>query len=78
MRRVIDRATLEDLIQTLRGQLRLCFIQAASFDNDAYRRAQIAERKYAIQLLFDLLGRGKRMGVDWRSRPANSATRLRD
>jgi hypothetical protein len=71
MWRMMDRVTLGTMIQTLREQLELSRIQAASLDNDADRRARIAERTYAIRLLFDLLERRGTMAIVWEPRPVN-------
>jgi len=53
----MDAATRESTIRTLRDQLELCRIQAASLDNDAVRRNEMKETSYAIQLLLDFLER---------------------
>jgi hypothetical protein len=53
----MDRITRDWTIQALREQLELCRLQAASLDNDAGRRKEMAETTYAIQLLLDFLER---------------------
>lgn len=53
----MDPITRDRTIQTLRAQLELCRLQAASLDNGADRRKEMAERSYAIQLLLDFLQR---------------------
>ena len=53
----MDQVTRDATIAALREQLELCRIQAASLDNDAKRRTQMAETSYAIQLLLDFLQR---------------------
>jgi hypothetical protein len=53
----MDQITRERTIAALKEQLDLCKIQAASLDNDAIRRTQMAETRYAIQLLLDFLQR---------------------
>ena len=53
----MDRITRDWTIQALREHLELCRLQAASLDNDADRRREMAETSYAIQLLLDFLER---------------------
>lgn len=71
----MDRVTLGNIIQDLREQLELSRIQDASLENDADRRARIAERTYAIRLLFDLLERRGMMAIVWEPRPAGLAVK---
>jgi hypothetical protein len=53
----MDPITLERTIQSLREQLELCRLRAASLDNDAEHRREMAVTSYAIQLLLDFLQR---------------------
>jgi hypothetical protein len=53
----MDQITRDRTIAALKEQLELSRIQAASLDNDAGRRSQMAETSYAIQLLLDFLQR---------------------
>jgi hypothetical protein len=53
----MDSITREITIKALKEQLDLCRMQAASLDNDADRRHEMAETTYAIQLLLDFLQR---------------------
>jgi hypothetical protein len=53
----MDPVTRDSTIRALREQLELCRIQAASLDNDVQRRNEMAEKRYAIQLLLDFLER---------------------
>ena len=53
----MDPIARDSWIRTLREQLELCRIQSASLDNDTYRRKEMAEASYAIQLLLDFLER---------------------
>jgi hypothetical protein len=53
----MDQITRDSWIHDLREQLELCRIQAASLDNDAARRKEMAEKRSAIQLLLDFLER---------------------
>lgn len=53
----MDRITRDWTIQALREHLELCRVQAASLDNDADRRREMAETCYAIQLLLDFMER---------------------
>ncbi len=53
----MDRITRDWTIQALREQLEQCRVQAASLDNDADRRREMAEKSYAIQLLLDFMER---------------------
>lgn len=53
----MDPITRDRTIQALREQLDLCRLQAASLDNDADRRTEMAQTSYAIQLLLDFLQR---------------------
>jgi hypothetical protein len=53
----MDSSTREITIKALKEQLDLCRMQAASLDNDADRRQEMAETTYAIQLLLDFLQR---------------------
>lgn len=51
----MDPITRDRTIQALKEQLELSRIQAASLDNDADRRSEMAQTTYAIQLLLDFL-----------------------
>lgn len=53
----MDRIYRDELIKALKKQLELCRIQAASLDNDAQRRSELKDARYAIQLLLDFLQR---------------------
>jgi hypothetical protein len=53
----MDRITRDRTIQALKEQLELTRLQAASLDNDAERRSEMAHTIYAIQLLLDFLQR---------------------
>jgi hypothetical protein len=53
----MDRKTRDVTIQALKEQLELCRLQSASLDIDAGRRSEMAEMRYAIQLLLDFLER---------------------
>jgi len=53
----MDRITRDETIKALREQLELCRLRAASLDNDADRRSEMAQTSYAIQLLLDFLQR---------------------
>jgi len=53
----VDQFTRDRTIQALREQLELCRLQAASLDNNADRRSEMAQSSYAIQLLLDFLER---------------------
>jgi hypothetical protein len=53
----VDPTTRDSTIKALKQQLELCRVQAASLDNDADRRKEMAEKSYAIQLLLDFLQR---------------------
>ena len=53
----MDLATRDLTIKALKEQRELCRIQAASLDNDADRRRELAETSYAMQLLLDFLER---------------------
>ena len=53
----MDQITRDSWIHDLREQLELCRLQAASLDNDAARRKEMAEKRSAIQLLLDFLER---------------------
>ena len=54
---IMDRITRDWTIQALREQMELSRLQAASLDNDADRRREMAETSYAIQLLVNFLER---------------------
>lgn len=53
----MDAITRDSTIKALKEQLELCRLQAASLDNDAGRRREMAETIYAIQLLLEFLQR---------------------
>jgi len=53
----MDRITRDRTIQALREQLELYRLRAASLDNDADSRSEMAHTAYAIQLLLDFLQR---------------------
>ena len=53
----MDPITRDSTIKALKEQLELYRLQAASLDNDADRRNEMAETTYAIQLLLDFLQR---------------------
>jgi hypothetical protein len=53
----MDRNTHDDMVKALKEQLELCKLQAASLDNDPDRRKEMAQTRYAIQLLLDFLQR---------------------
>jgi len=53
----LDTATRNDTIKALKEQIGFHRIQAASLDNDADRRREMAETSYAIQLLLEFLER---------------------
>lgn len=53
----MDPVTRDNTIKALKEQLELYRLQAASLDNDAARRNEMAETTYAIQLLLDFLQR---------------------
>ena len=53
----MDPITRDNYIKALKEQLELCRLQAASLDNDADRRNEMAQTRYAIQLLLDFLER---------------------
>lgn len=56
----MDPITRDKTIAALRQQLELCRVQAASLDNNAERRKEMAETSYAIQLLLNFLERKDR------------------
>jgi hypothetical protein len=51
------RITRDRTIQALREQLKFCRLRAASLDNDAARRSEMAQTSYAIQLVLDFMQR---------------------
>lgn len=51
----MDQVTRDSWIRDLREQLELCRLHAASLDNDTARRKEMAQKRYAIQLLLDFL-----------------------
>ena len=53
----MDRITRDKTIQALKEQLELCRLRAASLDNDADCRSEMAQTSYAIQLFLDFLQR---------------------
>jgi hypothetical protein len=53
----MDRITRDETIKALREQLELWRLRAASLDNDADRRSEMAQTSHAIQLLLDFLQR---------------------
>ena len=53
----MDPITRDRTIRALKEQLELCRLQAASLDNEADRRNEMAQTTYAIQLLLDFLQR---------------------
>ena len=53
----MDQNTRNNTIKALKAQLELCRMQAASLDNDAERRNEMAQTTYAIQLLLDFMQR---------------------
>ena len=53
----MDRITRDRTIQALKEQLELSRLQAASLDNDADRRSEMAQTTYAIRLPLDFLER---------------------
>lgn len=57
LRRVMDRITRDQTIQALKEQLEIHRLRAASLDNDADLRREMAQTSYAIQLLLDFLQR---------------------
>jgi hypothetical protein len=53
----MDRVTRDNTIQALKEQLELSRMRAASLDNDADHRSEMAQTSYGIQLLLDFLQR---------------------
>jgi hypothetical protein len=53
----MDPNTRDGMIRALKEQLESFRIRAASLDNDADRRREMAHTVYAIQLLLDFLQR---------------------
>jgi hypothetical protein len=53
----MDPNTRDGMIRTLKEQLELFRIKAASLDNDADSRREMTHTVYAIQLLLDFLQR---------------------
>lgn len=53
----MDQIARDSTVKALKDHLELCRIQAASLDNDADRRNEMAETSHAIQLLLDFLDR---------------------
>jgi hypothetical protein len=53
----VDPITRDSTIKALKEQLEICRVQAASLDNDADRRKEMAEQSCAIQLLLAFLQR---------------------